>query len=103
MRDRLNLLSSKSGIHISYNNYLPAIDIDNVLEEVIAQDTELEGKNQLFDYIFSVRKDNRNLQKRIQSFEQDEQKRRDRAKIVAAQEYQQWQDSHGAAQTNQQL
>ena len=65
LRDRLMLVTQNTGYEIQYQAYLPVLDLDKMINDCKSH-TEIEAtKSLILTYIFSLKKENRSLHKRL--------------------------------------
>ena len=76
LRDRLSLATTDEGTSIDYLPYLAHKQLEQNVQKI--QNPEELGivKNMILTHVHSLRKDNRNLQRRIQNFEEKYQERK---------------------------
>lgn len=67
LRDRLYLITNEQGFQIDYQAYLPMLDFEQIINDCSSIGGIEQAKCLILTYIFSLKKENRNLHKRIDS------------------------------------
>ena len=70
LRDRLNLVGQNSGVHVDHIPYQAPLELENVIENADGKDALAAAKNFILSNVFSLRKQNRALNRRIKNFEE---------------------------------
>ena len=65
LRDRLLLVTQNTGYEIQYQAYLPVLDLEKMINDCKSQRDIEASKSLILTYIFSLKKENRNLLKRL--------------------------------------
>ena len=69
LRDRLSLITQDEGYTIDYQAYLPVLDFENIINHCRNLEELTSAKSLILTYIFSLKKENRNLIKRLNNRE----------------------------------
>ena len=69
LRDRLSLADQHEGTSIDYLPYLAHKQLEKTIQRIQNPEELSKVKNMMLTHVHSLRKDNRNLQRRIQNFE----------------------------------
>ena len=65
LRDRLALIMQQDGTSIDYMPYLAHKSLEKSIQRIQNPDELAQVKNMMLTHVFSLRKDNRHLQRRI--------------------------------------
>ena len=81
LRDRLGLIAQTEGTSIDFLPYIVPNQLEKTLEKTESAADLQSIKNMILTHVFSLRKDNRQLQRRIQNFEEKYQERKIQRKM----------------------
>lgn len=70
MRDQLGLIQAERGFEIEQQQYLPSLQVDAVITNVKSLDGLQEARKLILSHIFTLRKENRHLIRRLEGMEQ---------------------------------
>ena len=76
LRDRLGIITQQDGTSIDYMPYLAHKSLEKSIQRIQDPEELSQVKNMMLTHVFSLRKDNRHLQRRIQNFEDKYQERK---------------------------
>jgi len=65
LRDRLHLLTQEKEFTIDYQAYLPVLNLQNIVDSCRTKADLSSARSLILTYIFSLKKENRNLHKRL--------------------------------------
>ena len=65
MRDRLWLVTNKQGYEIEQQQYLPHLHLDQMISTAESHEDLVEAKRLILSHLFTLRKENRHLLRRL--------------------------------------
>lgn len=80
LRDRLHMVTKDADYAIEYQSYLPILDLEAALEQSQSLDDIKSMKSLIMTYIFSLKKENRNLHRRLNDRQYHNKRQEDEAR-----------------------
>ena len=72
LRDKLFLITEEKGFEIQQQSYLPFVNLEEIIDRICTKDEFIEAKVLVIGNIFSLRKENRHLLKRLEVYEKQD-------------------------------